>query len=104
MIGTLLAEAWLSIGVNRLRTFLTMLGIIIGVGSVVLLVSIGMGSQKVIRESINKLGSNLLIISPGNYSDGYSFDSKRRDELRYDDVIRMADLPSVAAVAAVTND
>jgi putative ABC transport system permease protein len=43
--GAMLGEAWLAMGANRLRTFLTMLGMVIGVGAVVLMMAIGQGAQ-----------------------------------------------------------
>jgi putative ABC transport system permease protein len=50
---------------NKVRTSLTMLGIIIGISSVIVMVSIGQGAQGSIQSSIQALGSNLLVISPG---------------------------------------
>lgn len=50
---------------NKLRAFLTMLGIIIGVGAVVAMISLGLGVQQKIQNSIAGLGSNLLIVTPG---------------------------------------
>lgn len=50
---------------NKLRSILTMLGIIIGVGAVIAMVSIGMGVQNKVETSIASLGSNLIIITPG---------------------------------------
>lgn len=50
---------------NKLRTFLTLLGIIIGVGAVIAMVGLGFGVKENIRENISKLGSNLLIITSG---------------------------------------
>ncbi|HIU64789.1 MAG TPA: ABC transporter permease [Candidatus Avacidaminococcus intestinavium] len=50
---------------NKMRTFLTLLGIIIGVGAVITMVSLGMGVKEQIKENISSLGSNLLIITPG---------------------------------------
>lgn len=50
---------------NKLRTFLTLLGIIIGVGSVIAMVSLGFGVKENIKQNISKLGSNLLIITSG---------------------------------------
>ncbi|HWR38041.1 MAG TPA: ABC transporter permease [Patescibacteria group bacterium] len=50
---------------NKLRSLLTMLGIIIGVGAVIAMVSIGLGVQQKIQNSISSLGSNLLVIMPG---------------------------------------
>ncbi len=55
-----------SIASNKLRSGLTMLGIIIGVGSVVLMVAIGHGAQASVTSRIQSLGTNLLTISPGS--------------------------------------
>ena len=55
---------------NKIRSFLTILGIIIGVGSVIATVSIGQGASRAIQNSINSMGSNLLIILPGSSSLG----------------------------------
>lgn len=54
-----------SLQTNKLRSMLTMLGIIIGVGAVIAMVSIGLGVQQKVQNSIASLGSNLLIITPG---------------------------------------
>ena len=50
---------------NKLRSMLTMLGIIIGVSAVIALVSIGMGTTQKVQASISSLGSNLLLVNPG---------------------------------------
>ena len=55
---------------NKMRSLLTMLGIIIGVGAVILLVAIGQGAQSRIREQIENLGTNMLVITPGASSQG----------------------------------
>ncbi len=55
---------------NKMRSLLTMLGIIIGVGAVILLVAIGQGAQSRIREQIENLGTNMLVITPGTSSQG----------------------------------
>ena len=60
MIVTMLAEAWSALIANRLRSVLTMLGMIIGVAAVILMLAIGGGVQKQVSESIAGLGSNLL--------------------------------------------
>ncbi len=59
---------------NTLRSFLTMLGIVIGVGSVIALVTIGGGASAKVTQDIGKLGNNLLIVSPGGMrrSGGFS--------------------------------
>lgn len=57
--------AWASLIANKLRSILTMLGIIIGVAAVIALVSIGNGVKQDIQDSISSLGSNLLMVMPG---------------------------------------
>ncbi|MBE8949298.1 MAG: ABC transporter permease [Quinella sp. 3Q1] len=66
----LLKMAWRSLGANKLRSFLTMLGVIIGVTSVIALVSVGMGVKKNILDNISRLGSNMLIVMPGSANRG----------------------------------
>src|SRR3954451_22453257 len=51
---------------NKLRAMLTMLGIVIGVGSVIALMAVGQGSQKAVEAKISGLGSNLIFIRPGS--------------------------------------
>ncbi len=62
----LIRAAFKSIFRNRLRSILTSLGIIIGVSAVIIMVGIGEGSQAVIEQNINSLGTNLLIVFPGS--------------------------------------
>ncbi|OQA20926.1 MAG: Macrolide export ATP-binding/permease protein MacB [Actinobacteria bacterium ADurb.Bin346] len=58
--------AFQSLAANKLRAFLTMLGIIIGVGAVVAMMSIGYGAQESVISSVQGIGSNLIIVTPGN--------------------------------------
>jgi putative ABC transport system permease protein len=58
--------AFRSLFLNKMRSFLTMLGIIIGVGAVVAMLSIGTGAQDSVISSVQDIGSNLIIITPGN--------------------------------------
>src|SRR5689334_4478159 len=79
---------------NRLRAALTMLGVIIGVASVVALVGVGQGTTSNITSALSSLGTNLLTISPtGAASDGST-------TLTLEDSEAIAALPGVAAVAA----
>jgi putative ABC transport system permease protein len=55
---------------NKLRSFLTMLGIIIGVGAVIAMVAIGEGAKKKVQEQIASLGTNLLVVLPGTVTLG----------------------------------
>jgi putative ABC transport system permease protein len=78
---------------NRLRAALTMLGVIIGVASVVALVGVGQGTTSNITNALSSLGTNLLTISPtGASSDGST-------TLTLEDSEAIAELPGVAAVA-----
>ncbi len=54
---------------HRLRSALTMLGILIGISAVILTVGLGAGAQADVRDSINALGTNLLVVSPGSSTD-----------------------------------
>jgi putative ABC transport system permease protein len=62
--GTFLSTVWLGLSTHRLRSFLTMLGIIIGVASVITLMSVGKGSTAQILSNIESMGANLITISP----------------------------------------
>src|SRR3954463_1634070 len=69
-----LAEAWRvaldALRANRLRSILTMLGVVIGVAAVVALVAIGTGTKQQIEQQVEGLGSNLLIVVPGRLEAG----------------------------------
>ncbi|MFA6167409.1 MAG: ABC transporter permease [Gemmatimonadaceae bacterium] len=67
---TLLRIAWQSIVKNKMRTLLTMLGIVIGVGAVIVMVAVGNGAQSQITASISSLGTNLIVVSPGSAAQG----------------------------------
>lgn len=64
-LGNLLKIALKALNNNKLRCFLTMLGIIIGVASVITMLAIGQGSKDSIREQISEMGSNMIMIFPG---------------------------------------
>ncbi|MBK8113704.1 MAG: ABC transporter permease [Candidatus Accumulibacter sp.] len=70
MLKAMLREAWQAMGANRLRTILTMLGMVIGVGSVVLMMAIGQGAQYAVAQTISTMGSNLYILISGSTSTG----------------------------------
>ncbi len=63
-MGNLFKIAIRSLGKNKMRTFLTMLGIIIGVASVIAMLAIGQGSRNSIQEQIKSLGTNVIIVFP----------------------------------------
>ncbi|MEN9560836.1 MAG: hypothetical protein RIQ56_109, partial [Candidatus Parcubacteria bacterium] len=85
----LLQETYTSLSANRTRSGLTMLGIVIGIMSVIVMLSIGQGAQQSIQSSIEGLGSNLLTILPGVVQPGRGIVSSGRgasDALKNSDV------------------
>lgn len=66
----LFLEAINTLTINKLRTGLAVLGIVIGIGSVIALLALGQGSQKSVENQIQSLGANLLTISPGGQNTG----------------------------------
>ena len=92
---------------HRLRSLLTMLGIVIGISSVILTVGLGQGAQDEVRDQIDALGSNLLIVSPGSSTDssGIRGGFGSASTLSLSDAEAIADstvAPDVAAVAPTT--
>lgn len=69
-LGNLIKVAINALKRNKMRSFLTMLGIIIGVASVITMVAIGQGSRKSIQDQIASMGSNMLFVMPGNMMSG----------------------------------
>ena len=67
---TIIRVAFKALGRNKLRSTLTMLGIIIGVGAVIAMVSIGQGAQATISQQIANAGSNMLYVSAGSWNQG----------------------------------
>ncbi|MCE5329270.1 ABC transporter permease [bacterium] len=82
--------AFQSLLLNKLRSALTMLGIIIGVGAVVAVMSIGTGAQASVVKSIQGIGSNLVIVMPGNSDNDMGalnqFSSTSKDSLKLQDI------------------
>ncbi len=77
MIGETVAVAFQSIRANKLRTALTMLGVIIGVAAVIAMVALGTGAQRAVEDRINALGANLLTIYAGqSYNRGVASSSR----------------------------
>ncbi|MGY0195298.1 ABC transporter permease [Leptothrix sp. BB-4] len=64
-LRTLLAEAWHALLAHRLRSLLTMLGVVIGVASVIMMLAIGEGSRLSVARAIGKLGTSQLMVMPG---------------------------------------
>jgi putative ABC transport system permease protein len=99
----MLSEAWHAMGANRLRTFLTMLGMVIGVGAVILMMAIGEGAQQSIKRSIDSMGSNLFVILSGSSSaSGSRSGSGNSSALNINDANAVGDLEDIAAIAPIS--
>jgi putative ABC transport system permease protein len=87
--------------VNKLRSLLTMLGIIIGVGAVITMIAIGSGAQAQVEEQIKSLGTDLTYLIPGSYTaGGVRMGTGSRSTLTEDDASALQrELPDVAAAA-----
>lgn len=96
--------AWASLVANKLRSLLTMLGIIIGVAAVIALVSIGNGVKQDIEDSISSLGSNLLVVLPGApRTPGARPSQGSMKSLKISDYEAIAKLEGVKAASPMTN-
>ncbi len=104
--GLTLRTALEAIRAHRLRSLLTILGILIGIAAVILTVGLGQGAQVQVRDQIGKLGSNLLIVSPGSTTTGGVRAGRgSASTLTTADAAMLADravAPDVARVAAVS--
>ena len=96
--------AWASLIANKLRSLLTMLGIIIGVAAVIALVSICNGVKQDIEDSISSLGSNLLVVLPGApRTPGARSSQGSMKSLKISDYEAIAKLEGVKAASPMTN-
>ena len=99
-LGRTILEALESLNANKLRSGLTILGIVIGVGAVIAMLGVGQGAQDTITGSISGIGSNLLFVFPGNFTE----EVRNGDPLTKGDAEALRDLfqaPSVSGVAPV---
>ena len=88
---------------NLMRSFLTVLGVVIGVAAVVTMVTLGNGATKMVSDQISSLGSNLLILSPGQRL-GPGRDSAGASRFKMADVdALLTQIPSLHAVAPVVS-
>jgi len=88
---------------NKTRTALAVLGIVIGVGAVIALMTLGEGSQKAVSSQIESLGSNLLSVSPGAQRVGeIRGQMGSQESLTYDDAKAIASSSQITTVAAVS--
>ncbi|HEY5798847.1 MAG TPA: ABC transporter permease [Burkholderiaceae bacterium] len=95
-------EALRSLSANRLRTALTMLGIVIGIASVVMMLAVGDAVRLFVDKQLAQLGSNLMIVQPGSVrtAGGIRRRTGEAPTLTIDDAIALNKLPSIAGAAA----
>ena len=87
---------------NKMRTMLTMLGMIIGVGAVITMVALGKGAQTTIEEQVKAAGTNLINVMSGNFSQGgVRMGQGQSNTLMPEDAEALRDLPGVQFVVAV---
>jgi putative ABC transport system permease protein len=88
---------------NKLRTMLTMLGMIIGVGAVITMVALGKGAQTTIEEQVKAAGTNMITVMSGNWSQGgVRMGQGQSTRLRPEDAEALRAVPGVQYVAATT--
>lgn len=95
-------EAFGTLTINKLRTALATLGIVIGIGSVIALISLGQASQQSIQNQIQSLGSNLLTVSPNNQQAGVVRSSNTATTLTLEDAKAIAASPQVSTVKTIS--
>ena len=89
---------------NKLRTMLTMLGMIIGVGAVITMVALGKGAQTTIEEQVKAAGTNMINVMAGNFSQGgVRMGQGNATSLTPEDAVALRDVPGVQYVAAGVN-
>ena len=103
MIGQILREAWISMTAYKMRTFLTMLGIMIGVAAVVLMVAAGQTVQNEITRTFDAMGTNLIIIGPGETVSGGVRGGRGRPSVSFDDVNSLKSLKDVENTSYIVN-
>ena len=97
--------AWSSIVSNKMRSLLTMLGIIIGVAAVIALMSIGYGVQNSIKNDISSLGSNTITVTPGTgRKPGVRAAAGSMQTLTYKDYLAIKNLPNITYAAPLVNN
>ena len=99
-IGQAVIEAMESLGANKTRSALTILGIVIGVAAVIAMLAVGAGAQNAITGSISGIGTNLLFVFQGNMQE----EVRNPQPLTMQDALAISDpfqAPSVSGVAPI---
>lgn len=103
MIGQILKEAWISMTAYKMRTFLTMLGIMIGVAAVVLMVAAGQTVQNEITRTFDSMGTNLIIVGPGETVSGGVRGGRGRPSVSFEDVESLRSLKDVETASYIVS-
>lgn len=99
----IIIEAVSTLTINKLRTGLAVLGIVIGIGSVIALMSLGQSSKQAVQSQIQSIGSNLLTVSPGFQMQGNVRGAAGSSTaLTYDDAIAIANSPEITTIKYVS--
>ena len=101
MLGQILREAWISIAAYKMRTFLTMLGIMIGVAAVVMMVAAGQTVQSEITKTFDSMGTNLIIVGPAETVSGGIRGGRGRPSVSFDDVESLRTLKDVETASYI---
>ncbi len=98
-LSEVIRVAWEGIVVNKVRSLLTMLGVIIGVAAVIIMVGVSAGTEASIAEQINSLGANLIFLTGGFGRGRMPGGPDSGPSLVYDDALAIQELPGVVSIA-----
>ena len=95
--------SWEGLTLNKVRSFLTTLGVIIGVGAVIIMLAISAGAEAEIADQINSLGANLIMVMPSMTRGGFG-EGSRPPSLTYEDIPVIAEnIDGISGVSAEQN-
>jgi putative ABC transport system permease protein len=99
LVWTIIKVAFKSIWANKMRSFLTMLGVIIGVGAVIAMMGLGSGIREAILASVRGMGANLLVVRPGSHG-GFGVRDTQQQNLKLEDAEAILQrVPAVEMIA-----
>ena len=100
--------AWEGLTLNKVRSFLTTLGVIIGVAAVIVMLAVSAGAEAEIAEQINSLGANLIVVMPSMGRGGFGAGSGPPPGLTYDDLVsleqKLTGINGISAEQSTTQD
>lgn len=102
LFWTIIKVAFKSLLANKLRSFLTMLGVIIGVSAVIMMLGLGGGAEKNVTDRVKSLGTNLIIIRPGSQGVG-GVRSDTRKNLVHEDALEILKVKGIKMVSPEVN-